>query len=89
MNLNQVTLPAVDVARAVQFYVSLGFTQIVGNLPAYARFECPDGGATFSIHHVERASPDCGVIVYFECADLDATGAGLRVSYCTLFSQIV
>ena len=73
MNLNQVTLPATDVARAVAFYRALGFTQIVSSLPGYARFECPDGGSTFSLHQVAALGPDNGVVVYFECPDLDRT----------------
>ena len=48
MNLNQITLPAVDVGAAVAFYRAMGFTQIV-SAPHYARFECPEGDATFSV----------------------------------------
>jgi catechol 2,3-dioxygenase-like lactoylglutathione lyase family enzyme len=73
MNLNQVTLPASNVERAADFYRALGFTQIVSNLPSYARFECPDGEATFSLHRVASVVPDSGAVVYFECQDLDAT----------------
>lgn len=72
MNLNQVTLPATDIERSASFYRTLGFVQIVSSLPSYARFECPDG-ATFSLHQVASVVPDSGVIVYFECDDLDAT----------------
>lgn len=71
MNLNQVTLPAVDVSASATFYRGMGFTQIVDS-PHYARFECPDGEATFSVHHVDTVVPDSGVVVYFECDDLDA-----------------
>ena len=73
MNLNQVTLPATNVERSVDFYRTMGFTQIVSHLPSYARFECSDGGATFSLHHVDSVVPQSGVVVYFECADLNAT----------------
>jgi catechol 2,3-dioxygenase-like lactoylglutathione lyase family enzyme len=78
MNLNQVTLPSSDVARSARFYRSLGFVQIVDSAPRYARFECPDGGATFSLHHVSGGPRDTGVVVYFECPDLDARCASLR-----------
>jgi catechol 2,3-dioxygenase-like lactoylglutathione lyase family enzyme len=71
MNLNQVTLPATNVERSAEFYRRLGFTQIVANLPSYARFECPEGEATFSLHQVER-SMSSETIVYFECDDVDA-----------------
>ncbi len=70
MNLNQLTLPATDIARSVAFYRAMGFTQIV-DAPHYARFECPAGDATFSVHRVEQAAPDTGVVVYFECEQLD------------------
>jgi uncharacterized glyoxalase superfamily protein PhnB len=42
------------------------FTLIVHSPPRYARFECPDGESTFSLHTVNS-----GVVVYFECSDLD------------------
>lgn len=76
MNLNQVTLPAIDVAESAAFYRRLGFTQIVST-PHYARFECPEGDATFSVHAAEPVV-DSGVVVYFECAELDRTVADLR-----------
>jgi catechol 2,3-dioxygenase-like lactoylglutathione lyase family enzyme len=79
MNLNQVTLPATNVERSVAFYRLLGFRQIVNNLPSYARFECPDGGTTFSLYEVP-APVVPGVIIYFECADLDAMHARLQGS---------
>ena len=78
MNLNQVTIPSVDVARAVEFYKQLGLHQIVENLPKYARFECPDGGATFSIHLAERVPVSSGIIIYFECENLDEVVAELK-----------
>ena len=71
MNLNQVTLPALDIPASVAFYRKLGFTQIV-DTPHYARFECPKGESTFSLHKVDRTVPDSGVVVYFETDRLDA-----------------
>ena len=76
MNLNQVTLPATDVERSVEFYRRLGFTQIVSTLPRYARFECPNG-ATFSLHAFKSLTPS-HTVVYFECDDLDGTYERLR-----------
>jgi len=70
MNLNQVTLPAVDMEASTAFYRRLGFLQIV-DTPHYARFECPEGEATFSLSRVEAAG-DCACAVYFEHQDLDA-----------------
>ncbi|MGE0358823.1 MAG: VOC family protein [Burkholderiales bacterium] len=80
MNLNQATLPSTDVARAVKFYRALGFVQIVDSAPRYARFECPDGGATFSLHRVDAPPAGPGVVLYFECDDLDARHAALAAS---------
>ena len=71
MRLNQVTVPSTDVARAIAFYETLGLTLIVRSLPHYARFECPEGGSTFSIE-LEPEAAGKGPVVYFECDDLDA-----------------
>lgn len=71
MNLNQVTVPALDVARSVAFYRTLGLKLIVEALPGYARFACPDGEATFSIHRVDALPGENGVVVYFEHERLD------------------
>jgi GNAT superfamily N-acetyltransferase len=80
VNLNQVTVPSTDVARAAAFYRRLGLRQIVEDLPGYARFECPIGGATFSIHRVEEHAPSPHLVVYFECDDLDGVVARLRAA---------
>ena len=80
MNLNQVTVPSTDVPRAVSFYRTLGLQLIVDALPRYARFLCPDGQATFSIHQVDEVGEGEGVYVYFECEDLDAKVADLRAA---------
>jgi catechol 2,3-dioxygenase-like lactoylglutathione lyase family enzyme len=77
VNLNQVTLPASNVERSAEFYRRLGFTQIVSSPPRYARFECKDGGATFSLHLFDPVKPS-QTVVYFECDDLDATYKRLR-----------
>lgn len=69
MNLNQVTLPALDMEESAAFYRRMGFTQIV-DTPHYARFECPDGEATFSLSLVESAGA-ANFSVYFEDEDLD------------------
>lgn len=71
MNLNQVTLPAIDFDRSVAFYRDMGFTLIVHSPSRYARFECPDGDSTFSLHTVDHPVNTSGVVVYFECSDLD------------------
>ncbi|MEM9986077.1 MAG: VOC family protein [Bacteroidota bacterium] len=71
MNLNQITVPSLDVERGIDFYQRLGLRLIVKALPHYARFECPEGEATFSLHLVDQLPQGEGTYVYFECADLD------------------
>ncbi len=71
MNLNQVTIPSIDVYKATEFYKTLGLKLIVNALPRYVRFECPDGEATFSIHLVEELPKGHGITLYFENENLD------------------
>ncbi len=71
MNLNQITVPSLDVSVSIDFYKKLGLHLIVEALPHYARFECADGDATFSIHLVEKLPDGEGVYVYFETEELD------------------
>lgn len=71
MNLNQITVPSLDLTKSIPFYETLGLKLIVRALPHYARFECPDGYSTFSIHQVESLPKGEGIYVYFECEDLD------------------
>lgn len=78
MNLNQVTVPSRNVANAILFYEKLGLKLIVKSLPNYARFECPDGNSTFSIHLTEKLPKGDGVYIYFECQDLDEHVARLK-----------
>jgi catechol 2,3-dioxygenase-like lactoylglutathione lyase family enzyme len=78
VNLNQVTVPSEDVAVSVEFYKRLGLRQIVETSETYARFECPDGDSTFSVHRVDRVPSGSGVVVYFECDDLDKTVGELK-----------
>jgi len=37
----------------------------------YARFECPNGDATFSLHQVQDAQKESGIWLYFEVQNLD------------------
>ena len=73
MNLNQVTVPAQDLAAAVSFYRALGLRLIVDALPRYVRFECPDGDSTLSVEHTPDLGTGPGPVIYLECDDLDAT----------------
>ena len=76
MNLNQVTLPVSDLPVAAAFYRTLGFTQIV-DTPHYARFECPEGGSTFSLS-LEPGQTSGGAVIYFEHESLDDWVAELK-----------
>jgi len=78
MNLNQITVPVLDIEAAIAFYQKLGLQLIVYSKEHYARFECPEGDATFSLHKVEELPSGEGIYVYFECADLDARVADLQ-----------
>jgi len=71
MDLNQVTIPSIDVNESVLFYKKLGLHLIVDASPRYVRFEVPDGDATFSIHQVERLPKGEGITLYFEDNNLD------------------
>ena len=71
MNLNQITVPVLDVEKAVTFYETLGLKLIVKALPHYARFECPSGSSTFSLHQVQTLPGGEGIWVYFEVLHLD------------------
>ena len=71
MNLNQVTVPTTDLERAIKFYKTLGLKLIVHSNAHYARFECPDGTSTFSLHVVEKPIEYSGIVIYFENEKLD------------------
>lgn len=77
MNLNQITLPALDVRRSVEFYRDMGFLQIVA-ADHYARFECPAGDTTFSVHQAAPGAASGAAVTYFECRDLDQKVAELK-----------
>jgi catechol 2,3-dioxygenase-like lactoylglutathione lyase family enzyme len=77
MNLNQVTVPATDIDKSIEFYQLLGLELIVRS-PHYARFCCPEGDATFSIHLADKPPGPCNVVVYFETRSLDEKVEQLR-----------
>jgi len=83
MNLDQISVPCTSLETSVAFYRRLGLRLIVSAPPAYARFECPVGGSTFSLHLVDAPPAEPGVLVYFEVDDVDARvreleAAGIR-----------
>lgn len=80
MNLNQITVPSVNVEKSIAFYRKLGLQLIVESLPKYARFECPAGNATFSIHQVEKLPEGNGIYVYFEVENVAEKVAQLETA---------
>ncbi|RLD26567.1 MAG: VOC family protein [Bacteroidetes bacterium] len=87
MNLNQITIPSLDLEKSVSFYKTLGLHLIVDALPNYARFECPDGDSTFSIHKVDELPKGNGITIYFEDDNLDVLVSSLKQKGIT-FSQL-
>ncbi|MEI7932177.1 MAG: VOC family protein [Alphaproteobacteria bacterium] len=78
MKLNQVTATLPDLEAGWLFYTALGLIPIVDSRPRYARFVCPDGGSSFSIHQGEAGS--AATTIYFECDDLDEKVAALKAA---------
>ena len=76
MRLNQVTVTMPDLDAGWNFYCTLGLKPVVDARPHYARFLCPDGDSTFSLHQGE--SNGGGTTVYFECDNLDETVSQLE-----------
>jgi catechol 2,3-dioxygenase-like lactoylglutathione lyase family enzyme len=70
MNLNQVTLPVRNLKKCVEFYLKMGFTQIVDS-PNYARFRCPEGESTFSLS-LDKDNFKNRATIYFESDELDS-----------------
>lgn len=71
MDLNQITVPVIDLEKAIGFYQKLGLRLIVEASPHYARFECTEGSSTFSLHKVNNLPTGEGIWVYFEVQNLD------------------
>lgn len=87
MNLNQVTIPSLNVEESTKFYIKLGLHLIVDASPRYVRFEVPDGDATFSIHKVTKLATENNVVVYFEDESLDKLVKELKEKGI-IFSQL-
>ncbi|MEO8102488.1 MAG: VOC family protein [Betaproteobacteria bacterium] len=78
MRLNQVTVTVTDIDAALDFYQALGLKLIVKS-PHYARFECPEGESTFSIH-LGEVSVAPSTVVYFENEQLDLLVKNLKAA---------
>ena len=88
MNLNQITVPSLDLSKSIPFYENLGLKLIVKSLPNYARFECPEGNSTFSIHKTEKLPEGEGVFIYFECEHLDEQVKKLKEKGITFDQEV-
>lgn len=86
MELDQVTLPAIDVAESIRFYRTVGFEPIVEE-PHYARFRSTVGDATFSVHAVGEISGPSQTVVYFECQSLDEEVVALKTKGIEFFQE--
>ena len=71
MRLNQVTVPCLNIDASIAFYKKLGLELIVHSHDSYARFLCPEGDATFSLHRVEEKSKGPQPVIYFEINEVD------------------
>lgn len=89
MNLNQVTISSLDVTKSTDFYTLLGLNLIVDTLPNYVRFECPNGGSTFSIHRVDELPDGNKITLYFEVDDLSKTVSQLKQKGITFNTEII
>lgn len=72
MNLNQITLPSLNIQQSVEFYQGMGFNLIVLT-DDYARFESSLGDATFSLHKRSKLAGICSATLYFEVESVQAT----------------
>ncbi|MFC4348762.1 VOC family protein [Kordiimonas lipolytica] len=90
MDLNQVTLGAIDLDASISFYKTLGLRLIVFSENHYARFELPSGNATLSLHKVEGPSTNTGSgLIYFEVPDVDAEVTRLETAGIAFDAQPV
>jgi len=78
MNLNQVTIPITEISKSIKFYEDLGLELIVHTHDKYARFVCPDGQSSLSLHVVDSLTAINRTILYFEIENLDEYVAQLK-----------
>ena len=82
MNLNQVTISVKNVEQSILFYQKMGLTLIVKSLPDYARFECTNGDATFSLHRNKGLNN--GTWIYFEVDNVDVKVKQLQENHFSI-----
>ena len=84
MRLNQVTVAVSNIEEAIVFYATLGLKPIVKSLH-YARFVCPEGDNTFSVH-LGAVGTNQSTVVYFENDRLDELVKQLMQGGCVFES---
>ena len=84
MRLNQVTVAVSNIDEAIDFYATLGLKPIVKSLH-YARFVCPEGDNTFSVH-LGDVGTNQSTVVYFENDRLDELVKQLMQGGCVFES---
>lgn len=70
MNLNQITISVSNIEKSIEFYEKIGL-QLIVKAPHYARFVCPDGQSTFSLHIATEPICNTHTSIYFEENNLD------------------
>jgi len=78
MNLNHIMTYTSNMERSVSFYQKFGLELIVKSTPNFARFVCPDGDSTFSLHYSEAPVPTGSTTIYFEVDDVDSSVERLK-----------
>lgn len=79
LRLNQVSIKVSNLERSIAFYEILGLKLIVSSGNPYARFECADGGTTFSLVEREEGEVTPGETgLYFEVGNVSATVEALQ-----------
>ncbi|NMM40029.1 VOC family protein [Pseudoalteromonas arctica] len=86
MNLNQITLPVTDIEKANQFYLAMGFAQIV-KTDHYSRFECANK-ATFSLLLTDKQFIN-GAVIYFESDNLNQWIESLKAKGIEFDTEII
>ena len=87
MNLNQITVGVTNLEKSIEFYSRLGLKLIVHSANHYARFECPTGDSTFSLHVCEVIQEN-QTVVYFELDNLDEKVSELQSKYDFIFDEL-
>lgn len=89
LRLNHISIKVSNLERSIAFYEILGLRLIVCTGNPYARFECADGGTTFSLSEAEQDEVipgDTGL--YFEVGNVAATVAHLQARGLEFYTPV-